>query len=61
MTRILVKLYLTQSLTDTKAIHKTITSQNVSSEALVNNFFLFYRKVMFRSRDIQVFVLLTIP
>ena len=39
--------------------YKTITSQNVLSEAQVKNF-LFRRKVMFRSQDIQVFVFLTI-
>ena len=39
--------------------YKTITSQNVSSEALVKNF-LIYRKVMFCSQDIQVFVFPTI-
>ena len=36
---------------------KMITSQNVSFE----EFFLFRRKVIFRSQDVQVFVLLTIP
>ena len=41
--------------------YKTITSQNVSSEAQVKNFFLLCRKVMFYSQDIQVFVFLTIP
>ena len=40
--------------------YKTITSQNVSSEPQVRNFF-FGRKVMFRFQDIQVFVFLTIP
>ena len=35
--------------------YKTITSQNVSSEAQIKNF-LFRRKIMFRSQDIQVFV-----
>ena len=35
--------------------HKMITSQNVSSEAQVKNFFLFHRN-LFRSQDIQVFV-----
>ena len=39
---------------------KTVTSQNVSSEAQVKNF-LFRRKVMFRSQVIQVFVFLTVP
>ena len=39
--------------------YKTVTSQNVSYEAQVKNF-LPRRKVMFRSQDIQVFVLLTI-
>ena len=34
---------------------KMITSQNVSSEAQVKNFFLFHRN-LFRSQDIQVFV-----
>ena len=37
---------------------KTIIFQNVSSEAQVK-FFLFCRKVIFRSQDIQVFVFLT--
>ena len=41
--------------------YKTVTSQNVSSEAQRQRIFLFHRKVMFRSRDIQVFVFLTIP
>ena len=36
-----------------------ITSQNVSSVAQVKNF-LFHRKVMFHSQDIQVLVFLTI-
>ena len=40
--------------------YKTITSQNVPSEAQIKNF-LFRRKNMFRSQDIQVFVFLTIP
>ena len=40
---------------------KKITSQNVSSEAQVNSFFLFRRKFMFRSQDTQIFVFLTIP
>ena len=35
--------------------YKTITLQNVLSEAQVKNF-LFRRKVMFLSQDIQVFV-----
>ena len=39
--------------------YKTITSQNVPSEAQIKNF-LFRRKIMFRSQDIQVFVFLTI-
>ena len=37
-----------------------MTSQNVSSDAQVQNFF-FRRKVMFRSQDIQDFVFSTIP
>ena len=37
--------------------YKTITSQNV----LRLRIFLFHRKVIFRSRDLQVFVFLTIP
>ena len=40
--------------------YKTITSQNVVFEAQVKNF-LFHRKVMFHSQDIQVFVFLAIP
>ena len=40
--------------------YKTITSQNVISEAQVKNF-LFCRKVMFHYQDIQVFVFLAIP
>ena len=40
--------------------YKTITFQNVSSNAQVR-IFLFHRKVMFRSQDIKVFVFLTIP
>ena len=39
--------------------HKTITYQNVSSEAQVKNFFI-CGKVMFCSQDVQVFVFLTI-
>ena len=35
--------------------YKMITSQNVSSESQIKNF-LFHRKIMFRSQDIQVFV-----
>ena len=35
--------------------YKTRTSQNVSYEAQVKDF-LFHRKVMFHSQDIQVFV-----
>ena len=38
--------------------YKTITSQNVPSKAQIKNF-LFRRKIMFRSQDIQVFVFLT--
>ena len=38
--------------------YKTITSQNLSSEAQI---FLFCRKIMFRSRNIQSFVFLSIP
>ena len=44
---LVIKSYLRQ---------KTITSQNVSSEAQVKNCFLYRREVMFRSHDIQVFV-----
>ena len=40
--------------------YKMITSQNVPSGVQVKNFF-FHRKVMSRSRDIQVFVFLSIP
>ena len=40
--------------------YKMITSQNVPSEAQIRNF-LFHRKIMFCSQDIQVFVFLTIP
>ena len=40
--------------------YKTITSQNVSSDAQVKKFFI-SQKVLFRSQDIQVFVFLTIP
>ena len=40
--------------------YKMITSQNVSFEAEVKNFF-FCKKVMFRSQDIQIFVFLNIP
>ena len=40
--------------------YKTITSQNVSSEAHIKTF-LFRKKIMFHSQDIQVFVFLTIP
>ena len=36
-----------------------ITSENVPSEAQAESFFLFHRKVMFRSQDIQVSVFLT--
>ena len=36
----------------------TVTSQNVSSEAQAN-VFLFFRKVVFRSQEIKVFVFLT--
>ena len=39
--------------------YKMITSQNLASEAQVKNF-LFHRKVMFRSRVIQVFVFLKV-
>ena len=39
---------------------KTISSQNVRSEAQAKNFF-FRREVMFHSQDIQVFVFLNIP
>ena len=39
--------------------YKTITSQNLPFEVAVKNF-LFHRKIMFRSRYIQVFVSLTI-
>ena len=40
--------------------YKTITFQNVSSEAQFKNF-SFYRKVMLRSQDIQPVLFLTIP
>ena len=36
---------------------KTTTSQNVPTDTQVKNF-LFHRKVLFRSQDIQVFVFL---
>ena len=39
--------------------YKTITSENVPSEVQIKNF-LFPRKVMFRSRDIQIFIFSTI-
>ena len=51
LTKILLKGYL---------CCKMITSQNMSSEAQVNKF-LFRRKIMFCSQDIQVFVFLTSP
>ena len=38
--------------------YKTITSQNVPTDTQVKDF-LFHRKVVFRSQDIQVFVLLS--
>ena len=39
-----------------------ITSQNMSSEThVLLRIFLICKKVMFHSRDIQVFVVLTIP
>ena len=41
-------------------LYKTITSQNVSSEAQVKTF-LFRTKFVFRSHNTQVFVFLTIP
>ena len=41
-------------------LYKTITPQNVLSEAQVRNF-LFRGKVMLRSQDIQVFEFLAIP
>ena len=40
--------------------YKTITSQTVSFEVQLRTF-LFLRKVMFRSEDLQVFVFLTVP
>ena len=40
--------------------YKMKTSQNVPSEAQIKNF-LFHRKIMSCSQDIQVFVFLTIP
>ena len=40
--------------------YKSITSQNVSSTAQINNFFI-CRKIMFHSQDNQVFVFLTVP
>ena len=40
--------------------YKTITLQNLPSEAKVQ-IFLFRRKFVFRSDNIQVFVFLTIP
>ena len=39
---------------------KMITSQNVSSEAQVKNFFI-HRKIMFHSEDIQVVIFVIIP
>ena len=39
--------------------YKTITSQNVPSEAQIKNIFI-SNKIMFRSQDIQVFVFLSI-
>ena len=38
-----------------------ITFQNVLSETQVKNFILFFERVMFRSQNILVFVILTIP
>ena len=40
--------------------YKTITPKNVLSEAQFQNF-LFCRKIMFCSQDIQVFLFLVIP
>ena len=40
--------------------YKTLTSQNLSSEAQVKTF-LFRRKIIFHSQDIHVFAFLTIP
>ena len=40
--------------------YKMIISQNVSYQAQLKNF-LFHRKVMYHSKDIQVFVFLNIP
>ena len=41
--------------------YKKITPQSVLSEAQVKSFLLFRRKAMFRSQDIQVFLVLAIP
>ena len=41
--------------------YKTITSQNVPYNAHRLRIFLFRRKIMFRSQDIQAFAFLTIP
>ena len=40
--------------------YKTITSQNMSSEAQIKNFFISQKIFYFRSQDIQVFVFLKI-
>ena len=40
--------------------YKTINSQNVPSAAQFKRIFWFYRKVVFCSQDIQIFVFLTI-
>ena len=65
-TEIASKYPLKKSIYDLKGhLRYKITPQNVSSEAQIKNFFLswknYNRKVMIRSRDIQVFAFLTIP
>ena len=65
-TEIASKYPLTTSIYDLQGhLRYKITSQNVSSEAQIKNFFVswknYNRKVMTRSRDIQVFAFLTIP
>ena len=54
-----VNLYQVNCLYKGYLRYQTITSQNVLSEAQIKNF-SFYRKLMFCSQDIQVFVILTL-
>ena len=55
------KHYQTKETKAKSLKQKTITSENIIFERQLTNFSLFHGKFMFHSREIQIFILSTIP